>query len=124
MDTEKYKELYLTEAYKYLVSLEDAAVALRSRRADTESFQRGLRAAHTLRGMSATMGYEQLARLGGAVEMLLGGAEHGTSTSRSGLADILTECTATLRELLADVAAGDKREVDLTPLLSQMKALA
>jgi two-component system chemotaxis sensor kinase CheA len=124
MDTEKYKELYLTEAYKQLVALEGVAVALRSERADAESLQRGSRAAHTLRGMSATMGYEQLAHLAGSVETLLDGLEHEASAGNGELAGLLTECLAALHGLLEDVAAGGLHKVDLTPLLLRMKALA
>jgi two-component system chemotaxis sensor kinase CheA len=124
METEKYKQLYLTEAKKQLVALEGAAVALRSTPVDAESLQGGLRAAHTLRGMSATMGYSQLARLGGALETLLGGRVHETSAGNGELADLLTECIGALRELLEDVATGDRREVDLAPLLQRMRSLA
>jgi two-component system chemotaxis sensor kinase CheA len=124
METEKYRELYLTEAEKQLVALEGAAVALRRTPVNAESLQGGLRAAHTLRGMSATMGYRPLAGLAGALETLLGARVHATSAGNGELADLLTECTAVLRQLLEDVAAGDKREVDLAPLLRRMKSLA
>lgn len=124
MDTEKYRGLYLTEAHKHLMALERAAVALRSTPVDAESLEGGSRAAHTLKGMSAMMGYGQLAHLAGEVETLFGGLEHGTSAGNGELADMLTECLAALRELLEDVVAGDTHEVDLTSLVRRMRALA
>ena len=123
MDTEKYRELYLTEAHKHLVAIEGAAVALRSTPVDAESLEGGSRAAHTLKGMSAMMGYEQLAHLAGEVETLFGGLEHGTSADNGELADILTECLAALCELLGHVVDGERQDVDLAPLLRRMKAL-
>ncbi|MCJ7620823.1 MAG: Hpt domain-containing protein [Anaerolineae bacterium] len=123
MDTEKYRELYLTEAHKHLMALERAAVALRSTPVDAESLEGGSRAAHTLRGMSAMMGYEQLSRLAGEVETLFGGLEHGISAGNCEIAGILTECLAALRELLGHVVDGETQDLDLTPLLRRMKAL-
>jgi two-component system chemotaxis sensor kinase CheA len=123
MDTEKYRELYLAEAHKHLVAVERAAVALRSTPVDAESLEGGSRAAHTLRGMSATMGYGQLAYLSGEVETLLGGLEHGTSAINCELAGILTECLAALSELLGHVVDGETQDVDLIPLVRRMKAL-
>jgi|GEM_PF-3573288 len=122
MDTEKYKGLYVTEAHRHLCVLEDTAEALRNATVDTESWERAARAAHTLRGMSATMGCGQLAQLAGSLETLFGDLETGTAAGNRELAVVLDDCLSTLRELVGQVADGEAQDVDLTPLLRRMKA--
>ena len=123
MDTEKYRELYLAEARKHLVALERAAVDFRSTPVDAESLKDATRAAHTLRGMSATMGYGQLAHLAGEVEALLGGLEQDISAGNCEIAGILAECLGVLRELVGHVEDGETQDVDVAFLVLRMKAL-
>lgn len=121
MGLEKYKELYLTEARKQVIAIESAVVSLRGSPTDAESLEGVSRAAHTLKGMSATMGYEQLARLSGQLEKLLDRVGRGAGNSTLELADLLSDCAVALRVLLEDVVAGRRHDVDLAPLLGRMR---
>jgi two-component system chemotaxis sensor kinase CheA len=121
MDLSKYKELYLTEAHQQLAAMEKGVQALRDCPADAESLVVIGRAAHTLRGMSATMGYQQLAQLAGEVESLL---ETNTAQSLSGtdeFRDLLRDCIGAFNLLLQDVVDGGAREMELGVLLRRME---
>ena len=120
MDVEKYRELYLTEAQKQVAAMERALVSLRGSPGDVESLEGMCRAAHTLKGMSATMGYEQLARLSGDLEKLTERVRHGSATGKSEFAGLLSDCVAALRVLIEGVAAGGGHDLELTPLLGRI----
>ena len=63
MEINEYKEVFLHEAREYLSSLNNALVLPEKDPTPGEAVREIARAAHTLKGMSATMGYEPMARL-------------------------------------------------------------
>jgi two-component system chemotaxis sensor kinase CheA len=63
-----YKKLYLKEARRCLVTLQQNLVRLRDDSADEAALQEAHRAAHTLRGMSATMRYDTQVALAETLE--------------------------------------------------------
>jgi two-component system chemotaxis sensor kinase CheA len=67
-DLSAYKELYLEEARKCLATLRQNLVLLRDDAANETALQEAHRAAHTLKGMSATMHYETLTTLAKELE--------------------------------------------------------
>ncbi len=124
MDVAKYKDLYLTEAYAQVAVMEEGVAALGDSPADSELLSSISRAAHTLKGMSATMGYEKLARLAGGVERLMDSNTLRSVAGTSELGDLLTDCIETLRLLLGQVVDGSACEVELDALLRRMELLA
>jgi two-component system chemotaxis sensor kinase CheA len=123
MDTEKYKDLYLTEAYAHVAAMEEGVAALGDSAADSELLSSISRAAHTLKGMSATMGYEELAQLAGGVERLMDARRLEARAGAPELSDLLTDCIEALRTLLQGAVNGDSHEVDLDTLLRRMELL-
>jgi two-component system chemotaxis sensor kinase CheA len=121
MDVGKYKELYLTEAHRQVAVMEDGVAALRESRAESELLLGIGRAAHTLKGMSATMGYEELAQLAGEVERVMESSGLQTVAGASEFGDLLADCTDALRLLLQRVVDGSAREVELGVLLRRME---
>jgi two-component system chemotaxis sensor kinase CheA len=63
-----YKELYLEEARKCLATLRENLIQLRDDAANEMALYEAHRAAHTLKGMSATMHYETLTSLARTLE--------------------------------------------------------
>jgi two-component system chemotaxis sensor kinase CheA len=124
MDLAKYKDLYLTESYAQVAVMEEGVAALRDCSADTEVLSSMGRAAHTLKGMSATMGYKELARLAGALERLMDTSRLRSLAGTPEFGDLLAESTETLRLLLQQVVEGSASEVELDSLLRRMERLA
>jgi two-component system chemotaxis sensor kinase CheA len=123
MDTEKYKDLYLTEAYAHVAAMEEGVAALGDSTADSELLSSISRAAHTLKGMSAMMGYEELAQLAGGVERLMDARRLGARAGVSELSGLLAECIEALRALLQQAVDGNSCEVDLDTLLRRLELL-
>ncbi len=63
LDTSDYLKLFLEEAEDQLDGLEQGLVKLESGEGDTELVSELFRASHTLKGASATMGFEELTEL-------------------------------------------------------------
>jgi two-component system chemotaxis sensor kinase CheA len=71
MDTNEYKDLFLAEAREYLQILNTALLELEHEPSNRETLQEMFRSAHSLKGMSATMGYQSLANLTHQMENVL-----------------------------------------------------
>lgn len=71
MDTNEYKDLFLAEAREYLQVLNTALLELEHEPSNLETLQEMFRSAHSLKGMSATMGYQSLANLTHQMENVL-----------------------------------------------------
>ena len=67
-DVSAYKGLFLSEARTCLSSLRQNLARLADEPADREALQEALRAAHTIKGMAATMHYYDLAAVAGRLE--------------------------------------------------------
>ncbi len=93
----------------------------RRTRNNTETIKEIFRAAHTLKGSSATMGFTPIADLTHAMESLLDLLRSGTLTLDSALTDLLLEGTDTLRVLVGQVGRGEPMEADTQDLVNNLK---
>lgn len=100
MDTGEYRDLFLAEAREYLQGLNIALLELESDPANKEVLQEMFRAAHSLKGMSATMGYQLLANLTHQMENVLDFLRQGTLRANRDVANILFESLDLLELLL------------------------
>ena len=71
LDMSVYREAFLSESTEYLQGIVDALLTLESDPEDLEPVEAVFRAAHSLKGMSATMGYERTASLTHTMESLM-----------------------------------------------------
>ncbi len=67
----EYRDLYFGEAHQQLARIGDALHDLERARADRVALENAFRAAHTIKGMSSTMGYEEAVASAHALEDLL-----------------------------------------------------
>jgi two-component system chemotaxis sensor kinase CheA len=103
MDAElqRIAEVYRTESAENLSTMEQALLALeRSGRSDTGLVHAVLRAAHTLKGNSATMGFEQVAQGAHQLEDQLERLHDGTLSFSGDLITRFLEAVDGLRRLL------------------------
>ncbi len=78
MNIGDYKDAFLTEAREYLSTLNNSLVLLEKNQTQTDAINDIFRAAHTLKGMAATMGYDPMVRLTHQMETLLEPIRSGT----------------------------------------------
>ena len=62
-DNSEYKDIFVQEAREHLNTLNQSLLILEKDPQDKEALSKIFRAAHTIKGMSATMNYEKIQKL-------------------------------------------------------------
>lgn len=71
MDTNQYMEMFLEESREHLQSLNECLLVLEQNPEDSSVLNEIFRSAHTIKGMSATMGFTEIAELTHEMENVL-----------------------------------------------------
>lgn len=121
MDNE-YRELFFTEANELLQNIEKGLLALEQDPTAVSWIQELFRAAHTLKGMAAAMGYTPVAQLTHDMENVLEELRAENRSLPRALADALMACLDQLRRWLAQAEADEPLdEAVLPPLQYQLQ---
>ena len=91
MDMSQYRDLFLTEAREHLHNLNDLIGLLESGNRDQENINALFRSAHSLKGMAASMEYNDIAELAHRMEDLMDKVRQGALSFEGGIADLLLE---------------------------------
>ena len=107
---ESYKDVFISESMEHLNSLTQGLLEL-------EKGNQGVigeifRAAHTLKGMSATMGYEGIARITHDMENLLDALRNGEVEITSQVVDVLFEAVDALESALDSLSSSDEENIN------------
>lgn len=122
METSQYLDAFNAEARELLQTLNQALLALEDHPDNLESVQELFRATHTLKGMAATMGFDQMALLSHQMESVLDKIRQGKQEISVSLVDLLFSCFDALEDMLERISAGKEAKVDLSSLLGKLKA--
>ena len=76
METNQYMDMFLDESHEHLQQLNDGLLSLEDNMEDLSVINDIFRNAHTLKGMSATMGYNKIAELTHEMEDVLDMLRH------------------------------------------------
>lgn len=116
-----YLGVFLDEMDEQLQCLDESLLALESNGCRGETIQRIFRAAHTLKGSSAVMGFKQLNRLTHQMESVLDLIREGQLEVTSELLNILFDCIDFIKQLRYSILGGRMEEGDTTALLERLK---
>jgi two-component system chemotaxis sensor kinase CheA len=114
MDMSEYKEIFKAESEEHLQQLNDSLLGLEQNPNELEYINTMFRSAHTLKGMSATMGFNTISELTHEMENLMDMVRKSQVEVSNGLIDILFECLDTLEALVEAVDSSE--EVDIAHL--------
>jgi two-component system chemotaxis sensor kinase CheA len=123
MDQNEYRDLFLAEAREYLQTLNSALLALEHNPDSKEILQEMFRVAHSLKGMSATMGYNALAGLTHQLESVLDLLRHGALQVDSLVANVLFEALDLLEMLLERLDEPDAHQKALEKVVCRLREL-
>ena len=124
MELSQYAELFLSESREHVSAINHLLLTLEADPRSREAVEGLFRAVHTIKGMSATMGYRAVADLSHEMENLLDRVRQGRLTADEGLVDTLFgACDALERGIELAVEEGDE-DPDVAPLIAQLRALA
>ena len=125
MDTNQYMEMFLDESREHLQSLNDGLLSLESNPADLSVLNEIFRNAHTLKGMSATMGYTKIAELTHEMENLLDLLRKEQLKVNEEIIDVIFKCVDSLEQMIENVGNGDPEDlVDVSELVKKVNAIA
>ena len=122
MDTARYAELFLTESQDNLSAINHALLELERTPAAREPVGALFRAVHTVKGMSATMGYAVVAELSHELETLLDLVRRGDRQVNAALMDTLFAATDMLEQSIELSVAGRGQELDVTATIAALRA--
>jgi len=120
LDMGAYRQVFLSESAEYLQGIVDALLTLESDPEDLEPVEAVFRAAHSLKGMSGTMGYERTASLTHTMESLMDTVRKREQPVTGDLIDVVLRATDTLRELIDHEASGGA-EVDPELMVQELR---
>lgn len=120
MDMSQYKDLFVSEVREHLQGMNEAIVTLEGSPGDRENIDFLFRMAHSIKGMSASMGYSDMAELSHKMEDLMDRVRKGTIGFESGVADLLLEGCDLLTAMLADVDSGGEGRQDVSDLVQRL----
>jgi two-component system chemotaxis sensor kinase CheA len=124
VDTSDYLGLFLDESRESLQALNASLLDLERDPSDPEPLTVIFRVAHSLKGMSATMGFEAMARLTHRMEEVLAAMRDDGAPVTPAITDALFACLDTLQEMVDRVAAGVGEEVDASAVLTRLDGIA
>ncbi|MEW6516932.1 MAG: chemotaxis protein CheA [candidate division FCPU426 bacterium] len=121
MDTLEYKDLFISESLEHLDRLNQALLTLEKNPSDSHSLNEIFRTSHTIKGMSATMGFDQITELTHQMENVLDKLRGSRSAITPGIVDVLFECLDTLQLLIEEISSAQPKQVDVTALVEKLR---
>ncbi len=118
---DNYKELFLSESQEYLGSISKCLVKIEDNPADVASINEIFRGIHTLKGMSATMGYDKLTQLCHQAEDLLDEIRSKKIKLTSEIIDILFAAVDVIEQLLEEIKINKPSVVDISEVSQRLK---
>lgn len=117
----EYTQVFLEEAEELLESLDEELVRLEQEKTNRTLLNDIFRVAHTLKGSSASMGFDDIAELTHEMESLLDKIRQGEGEVTSELIDVLLESLDALRSLVDKVAGRSAPPVEVKALVSKLE---
>lgn len=124
METNQYMDMFLDESHEHLQSLNDGLLGLEDNAEDLSILNEIFRNAHTLKGMSATMGYNKIAELTHEMEDVLDMLRKEQLKVTGDIIDTLFKCIDSLEQMINNVANGDPEDlIDVSALVAKLSSI-
>ena len=123
MDSAQYAELFLTESREHVSAINHSLLELERGVGGDEPVGAIFRGVHTIKGMSATMGYTAVASLSHELETLLDLVRKGERTVDARLMDLLFRAADLLERAIESAVSGTD-PVDVLPMVHQLQSEA
>ena len=122
MDMSPYRELFVSEAGSHLSAFSKLIVRLEDSSGDPAVIDELFRHVHSLKGMAATMGYEQIVKLSHLMEDLMGRVRSGEFVLQPHLADLLLEGSDALTRQVSLIESGSDALEDTSGIVERLAA--
>ena len=121
LDFEQYIDIFIDESKEHLQNLNQCLLDYEANTENLETVNEIFRIAHTLKGMSATMGFETIASLTHKMENILDGIRSHNLQTTPEMVDILFEGLDILEEEVKSIeTSGKEKEIDIKNIISRL----
>lgn len=123
MDMNAYLSMFIDESNDHLQSLNENLLQLEGSPEDLSIVQVIFRSAHTLKGMSATMGFEDLASLTHEMENVLDLVRNSKLKMDSFIFDTLFKGLDALEGMVQDIVGGGTGQADVSTIVASLQSI-
>jgi two-component system, chemotaxis family, sensor kinase CheA len=123
MDVSEYLPMFLAEGREHLQELNLAVVRIEERPDDQETVDEIFRIAHSLKGMSATMGFAGMAALTHEMEDVFELLRQRKGGLPREAIDVLLECLDALSAAVDAIDESGDEQIEPQPLITRLKGL-
>ncbi|PUA36275.1 chemotaxis protein CheA [Paenibacillus elgii] len=123
MEMNQYLSMFIDESRDHLQAMNEQILSLESSPEDITIVQNIFRSAHTLKGMSATMGFEDLASLTHEMENVLDLVRNHKLKMDSFIFDCLFKSLDSLESMVEDIIQGGTGQADVTEIVTALKSI-
>ncbi|PUU87752.1 chemotaxis protein CheA [Halanaerobium sp.] len=124
MQDNGYLDMFFDEAKEYVETLNNGILTLENNPGDKETIDAVFRAAHSLKGMAATMGFENLTELTHKMENMLDRVREGKLEVRTDFIDLLLQGLDNIQFLVEKIRENEGEEPADVNLAGFIKELA
>jgi two-component system, chemotaxis family, sensor kinase CheA len=123
MEMSQYLEVFIEESKENLQTCNEQLLELEKSPDNLSIVNEIFRAAHTLKGMSATMGYEDLANLTHKMENVLDGIRNEKIHVSPEILDVVFKSVDNLEEMVLSISNGGDGKKDVTEVVQLLQAI-
>ncbi|NLT19921.1 MAG: chemotaxis protein CheA [Syntrophomonadaceae bacterium] len=123
MDMSQYLDIFLEESKEHLGNLNQKLLDLEKNSGDMSALNEIFRAAHTLKGMSSTMGFEDLADLTHHMEDVLVDFKEGVLQVDPISTDAIFKCFDRIQTIIEQIETGGNGEIDNSDLIYILQSI-
>ncbi|MFD1348175.1 chemotaxis protein CheA [Oceanobacillus caeni] len=120
METDQYLDMFLDESREHLQAVNDHILELEKQPDNIDLVNEIFRSAHTLKGMAATMGFEDIASLTHKMENVLDGIRNYKLNVTTEVIDVIFVAIEYLENMVDSIAAGNDGKKDVTDLVARL----
>src|ERR671936_2641295 len=123
MDVSEYLPMFLAEGREHLQELNLAVVRIEEQPDDQETVDEIFRIAHSMKGMSATMGFGGMAALTHQMEDVFELLRQRRGGLEREAIDVLLECLDALAAAVDAIDESGEEQIEPKPLIARLKGL-
>lgn len=123
MDTSQYMSMFLEESMDNLQTLNDSLLQLEQEPDDIDKLNEIFRVAHTIKGMAATMGFNQMAELTHKMEDVLSEFRDGQLKVTEKVVTVLFKCLDTLEQMVNNISDGAEDETPIEEIIKELGSI-
>lgn len=123
LNNAEYLDVFIDESQEHLQAINDNLLLLEENPDDLSIVSEIFRSAHTLKGMAATMGFDDLAHLTHSMENVLDLIRNSKLKATSEVLDVVFAAVDDLEAMVLDISSGGDGKRDVSQVTAMLEAI-